>query len=162
MSPRVNSSPNTAKVGSMFSMYSPLSILSDQLRLSGFYRRFRRGNETRATVLSDAYKKTYTTVKPIRYRNKHGTSPKPPRRPTSSSIKSFTPIYASEDAILIHADYVIHKQTPWRKAAADWSESGRSCHETSHRHPIRSRCPPWSDSTSTIRSLGVIWINRAP
>ncbi|KAF0032407.1 hypothetical protein F2P81_014697 [Scophthalmus maximus] len=90
------------------------------------------------------------------HRNGRLATPEPPERQTFTTINSFTPIYASDGAILFHAHYVIHKQTLWPKAGADWPRASCCCHKTSYHRPMTKSCLPWSDSTSTIRSFCVI------
>lgn len=167
MSPKVNSSPNSAKVGSMFSMveiYSPLSILSvssSPLRLSPEGQN-KQGPRAPPWAFGNAYHTPNWPWNVSFHLNNPKTTEKPQERSTSTPINSLASIYVWGDAILFHAHYVIHKQTPWPIAGSDWLRPVRSCHETSHHRPMTGPYSPWSDSTSTIRSLGVIWINRSP
>lgn len=96
------------------------------------------------------------------YRSSRNTTINRQKRLTFTPINTFTSIYSQGDAILFYANYVIHKHTPELKAGSDWWKPNCSCHGTSHQWPMTERDLPWSDSTSTIRSLRVIWINRAP
>lgn len=162
ISPKVNSSPNSAKVGSMVSMeeiYSPVSILpvsSSPLRLTTGGRWVTHDNCCLLSGVRKRLQHTYPFAYQVFYQNSRGSTLQPRGRQYFTSANTFKPTYFQGDAILFYANYVIHKQTQWPRVSYDWSGPGCSCHETSRSRPMTGTYLLWSDSTSTIRSLCVI------